>query len=183
VRVCVVSPALDVSVQETTSPRDALIAFRKNRPDLVLLDLVSPNSSGLELLKRLLLGDKKTRILDFSMHAAPIYALHGAQGRGARLREQKRAGRGTAKPLCDEWRMEISTSSRRSPSIAQARYLTNDPFKELTTREIDIMTLLGEGKDLRTIAQQLSVTYKPSPTRALLSRENWASSAPPTYSV
>jgi two-component system, NarL family, invasion response regulator UvrY len=66
---------LDMSVQEATSTGDALIAFRRNRPDLVLLDLNLPNSSGLERLKRLILEDNEARMLVFTMHAAPIYAV------------------------------------------------------------------------------------------------------------
>jgi two-component system, NarL family, invasion response regulator UvrY len=154
------SPALDVSVQEATSPRDALIAFREDRPDLVLLDLVLPNSSGLELLKRLILEDKETRILVFSMHAEPIYALHALKA-GARGYVSKSA---PVEELLTAVRCVADGGQYIEPevalNIAQTRYLINDPFRELTTREIDIMRLLGEGKDLRTIAQQLSVTYK-----------------------
>jgi two-component system, NarL family, invasion response regulator UvrY len=154
------SPALDVSVQEATSPGDALIAFREDRPDLVLLDLVLPNSSGLELLKRLILEDKETRILVFSMHAEPIYALHALKA-GARGYVSKSA---PVEELLTAVRCVADGGQYIEPevalNIAQTRYLINDPFRELTTREIDIMRLLGEGKDLRTIAQQLSVTYK-----------------------
>ena len=50
------------------------IAFRNLRPDVVLLDLNLPNSSGLELLRRLLLEDKAANVLIFSMHAEPLYA-------------------------------------------------------------------------------------------------------------
>jgi two-component system, NarL family, invasion response regulator UvrY len=154
------SPALDVSVQEATSPRDALIAFREDRPDLVLLDLVLPNSSGLELLKRLILEDKETRILVFSMHAEPIYALHALKA-GARGYVSKSA---PVEELLTAVRCVADGGQYIEPevalNIAQTRYLINDPFRELTTREIDIMRLLGEGEDLRTIAQQLSVTYK-----------------------
>src|SRR6516164_11204931 len=59
------SPLPDVYVHEAASTQDALVAFREDRPDLVLLDLNLPNSSGLELLDRLLLEDKKVRVLVF----------------------------------------------------------------------------------------------------------------------
>jgi two-component system, NarL family, invasion response regulator UvrY len=44
--------------------------------------------------------------------------------------------------------------------IALTRYSSNDPFQQLTTREIDIMRLLGEGKDLKAISDLLGVAYK-----------------------
>ena len=70
------SSTLDISVHEATSTQEALAAFRTHRPDLVLLDLNLPNSSGLELLRRLILEDKRAHILVFSMHAEPIYVVH-----------------------------------------------------------------------------------------------------------
>jgi two-component system, NarL family, invasion response regulator UvrY len=154
------SPVPDISVQEATSTRDALIAFRKDRPDLVLLDLNLPNSSGLELLKRLILEDKEARILVFSMHAEPIYAVHALKA-GARGYVSKSA---PVEELLTAVRCVADGGQYIEPEIAfnivQTRHLGNDPFQELTTRETDIMRLLGEGKDLRTIAEQLGVTYK-----------------------
>jgi two-component system, NarL family, invasion response regulator UvrY len=154
------SPVLDISVQEATSLRDALIAFREDRPDLVLLDLNLPNSSGLELLKRLILEDKEARILVFSMHAEPIYAVHALKA-GAKGYVSKSA---PVEELLTAVRCVADGGQYIEPEIAfdivQTRHLSNDPFQELTTREIDIMRLLGEGMDLRAIAEQLGVTYK-----------------------
>jgi two-component system, NarL family, invasion response regulator UvrY len=154
------SPVLDISVQEAMSLRDALIAFREDRPDLVLLDLNLPDSSGLELLKRLILEDKEARILVFSMHAEPIYAVHALKA-GARGYVSKSA---PVEELLTAVRCVADGGQYIEPEIAfnivQTRHLNNDPFQELTTREIDIMRLLGEGMDLRAIAEQLGVTYK-----------------------
>jgi two-component system, NarL family, invasion response regulator UvrY len=44
--------------------------------------------------------------------------------------------------------------------VVLTRYFGNDPLEQLTTREIDIMRLLGEGRDLKAISEQLGVTYK-----------------------
>jgi two-component system, NarL family, invasion response regulator UvrY len=49
------SSTLDISFHEATSIREALVAFRAHQPDVVLLDLNLPNSSGPELLRRLIL--------------------------------------------------------------------------------------------------------------------------------
>jgi two-component system, NarL family, invasion response regulator UvrY len=73
----------DIHIREAASTQDALVAFREDRPDLVLLDLNLPNSSGLELLKRLMLKDKSTRVLVFSMHTEPNYVVDALKA-GAR---------------------------------------------------------------------------------------------------
>ena len=154
------SSTLDISIHEAASTREALVAFRTHQPDLVLLDLNLPNSSGLELLRRLMLEDKKARILVFSMHAEPIYVVHALKA-GARGYVSKSA------PV-DELVTAIKLVANGdryvereiASDIVLTRYFGNDPFQQLTTREIDIMRLLGEGKDLRAISELLGVTYK-----------------------
>jgi DNA-binding NarL/FixJ family response regulator len=154
------SPVLDITVQEAASSRDALIAFREDRPDLVLLDLNLPNASGLGLLKQLVLEDNEARILVFSMHAEPIYAVHALKA-GARGYVSKSA---PVEELLTAVRCVANGGQYIEPELAfnivQTGNLGDDPFQQLTTRELDIMRLLGEGKDFRAIAEQLNVTYK-----------------------
>jgi two-component system, NarL family, invasion response regulator UvrY len=154
------SSVADISVHEATSTQEALVEFRTHRPDLVLLDLNLPNSSGLELLRRLILEDKRARILVFSMHAEPIYVMHALKA-GARGYVSKSA------PV-DELVTAVKLVANGDPYIEReiasdivlTRYFGNDPLQQLTTREIDIMRLLGEGKDLKSISDLLGVTYK-----------------------
>jgi two-component system, NarL family, invasion response regulator UvrY len=154
------SSTFDISVQEATSTQEALVAFRAHRPDLVLLDLNLPNSSGLELLRRLILEDKRARILVFSMHAEPIYVVHALKA-GARGYVSKSAPVDelvTAVKLVANGDRYIEREI--ASDIVLTQYFSNDPFQRLTTREIDIMRLLGEGKDLKAISELLGVTYK-----------------------
>jgi two-component system, NarL family, invasion response regulator UvrY len=154
------SSTLDISVHEATSTQEALVAFRAHRPDLVLLDLNLPNSSGLELLRRLILEDKRAHILVFSMHAEPIYVVHALK-EGARGYVSKSASIDelvTAVKLVASGHRYIEREI--ASDIALTRYSSNDPFQQLTTREIDIMRLLGEGKDLKAISDLLGVAYK-----------------------
>jgi two-component system, NarL family, invasion response regulator UvrY len=154
------SSTLDISVHEATSTQEALAAFRAHRPDLVLLDLNLPNSSGLELLRRLILEDKRAHILVFSMHAEPIYVVHALK-EGARGYVSKSASVDelvTAVKLVANGDRYIEREI--ASDIVLTRYSSNDPFQQLTTREIDIMRLLGEGKDLKAISDLLGVAYK-----------------------
>ena len=124
----------DIDIREAASTQDALVAFREDRPDLVLLDLNLPTSSGLELLKRLILEDKRVRVLVFSMHAEPNYVVEALQA-GARGYVSKSA------PV-----EELMTAIRRVTDGGQyierriasnlIRYIGTDPFQRLTL-EID----------------------------------------------
>ena len=72
------------SIFEAATGQEALALFRKEKPELVLLDLNLSGIGGLELLRRLLAEDEKVRIVVFSMHAEPVYAARalrlGARG-------------------------------------------------------------------------------------------------------
>jgi DNA-binding NarL/FixJ family response regulator len=150
----------DVAVHEAATSANALSAFRSQRPDVVLLDLNLPNSSGLELLRRLLLEDRTANVLIFSMHAEPLYASRalnsGARGyisKGAPAEELVNAIRRVAEGGRYVER-EIAAQMVLMPSAGA------DPLQSLTARETDILRLLGEGQTLAAIAAARGVTYK-----------------------
>jgi DNA-binding NarL/FixJ family response regulator len=124
----------DIDIREAASPQDALVAFREDRPDLVLLDLNLPTSSGLELLKRLILEDKRVRVLVFSMHAEPNYVVEVLQA-GARGYVSKSA---PAEELMTAIRRVTDGGQYIEREIASTltRYIGTNPFQRLTL-EID----------------------------------------------
>ena len=62
-----------MEIAEAAQAQEALTYVRKERPDLVVLDLNLPGLGGLELIKRLLHIDDRSRILVLTMHAEPLY--------------------------------------------------------------------------------------------------------------
>ena len=154
------APLTDVTISEVPTARDALAQFRNIRPDVVLLDLNFPNGSGLEILRRLISEDKGARVLVFTMHAEPLYVARALDA-GARGYVSKSAG---ATELVNAIH-KVAAGGRYveheiAAQLVLARYSGGDPLDQLTTREADIMRLLGEGKTLASIATALGVTYK-----------------------
>jgi two-component system, NarL family, invasion response regulator UvrY len=150
----------DVSILEAGSSQEALDLCRRERPDLTILDLNLTGSSGLELLRRLVQLDKTAKILILSMHSEPIYAARALQA-GARGYISKSAG---ADELVDAVR-QVSKGGRYiereiATELAVGTFSKEDPLDQLTTREIDILRLLGEGKSYAQIAAVLEVSYK-----------------------
>jgi two-component system, NarL family, invasion response regulator UvrY len=150
----------DVSVSEAESSQEALELSRRERPDLIVLDLNLAGSSGLELLRRLVQSDKTVKILILSMHSEPVYAARALQA-GARGYVSKSAG---AEEFLDAVR-QVSKGGHYvereiAAELAVGKLLKKDPLEQLTTREIDILRLLGEGKSYAQIAAALGVAYK-----------------------
>lgn len=150
----------DVALSEASSGAEALSLAGKDPPDLVLLDLNMKGISGLELLRRLLLKDPKARVIVFSMHAESIYAA-----RALRLGAKGYVSKSAA---ADELITAITRVSEGGHYIEQelasqlaiSQFAGEDPLQQLTTREVEILRLLGEGKSLSAIADALGVSYK-----------------------
>jgi two-component system invasion response regulator UvrY len=150
----------EVILFEASSTRDGLALFKSERPDLVLLDLSLSNSSGLELLRRLLLEDRDARILFLSMHTEPIYVARALEA-GARGFVSKTASPGELLAAVQEVAGGGRYVERElAAQLVTSRYGRTDPLQKLTTRELDIARLLAEGQSFSTIAETLGVTYK-----------------------
>ena len=150
----------ELSIIEAAGVREAATLFRKERPDVVLLDLNLPNGSGLDLLRRLLAEDKGARVLVFSMYAEPLYVARALDA-GACGYVSKGAGAGELvaaiqKVAAGGRYVEIEIAAQ----IVVNRYSGEDPLQRLTVREADIMRQLGEGKTMAAIALTYGVTYK-----------------------
>lgn len=165
---------MDVSILEAQSSQEALDLCRYERPDLIVLDLNLTGSSGLDLLRRLLQLDKTAKILVLSMHSEPVYAARALQA-GARGYVSKSAG---AEEIVDAVR-QVGKGGRYiereiAAELAVGKFSKTDPFDQLTTREIDILRLLGEGKSYAQIAAALGVSYKTVANSSSVMREKLA---------
>lgn len=147
-------------ILEAATGPETLASFRNDAPDVVLLDLNLQGVGGLDLLRRLLLEDKKARVIVFSMHAEPIYAARalkiGAKGYVSKSASADELLMAVAKVAEGGHYIEAELAAK----LAIGQYSGEDPLHQLTTREVEILRLLGEGKSLTAIADTLGVSYK-----------------------
>jgi two-component system invasion response regulator UvrY len=168
------APEADVCILEAQSCQEALDLCRRERPDLIVLDLNLTDSSGLELLRRLIQLDKTLNILILSMHSEPVYVARALQA-GARGYVSKSAD-------ADQFVEAVRQVSKGghylereiAAELAIGRFSKKDPLDQLTTREIDILRLLGEGKSYVQIAETIGVSYKTIANSSSIIREKLA---------
>ncbi len=149
-----------VTIREADNGEAALELSRAEAFDLVILDLNLAGIGGLELLRRLLRENSKARVVVFSMHAEPIYAARamrlGAKGyvsKSAAAEELITAVRRVAEG-------GIYVERELATQIAASPINGGDPLQQLTTREMEILRLLGDGRSMSRIADTLGVSYK-----------------------
>jgi two-component system, NarL family, invasion response regulator UvrY len=158
-RLLAAEPA--VAVREAVSGKEALSAFRAQRPDLVVLDLNLPDIGGLEVIARLKLVDPEARILVLSMHDDHIHVTRalraGAAGYVSKtippeeILEAIRRVAGGRTYVEHEIAEELVFSSFRTPP---------HPLEDLSSRDLEILRLLARGRSLAQIADALGIGYK-----------------------
>jgi two-component system, NarL family, invasion response regulator UvrY len=150
----------DPAVLESGDVEHALQIYQREAPDLVVLDLNLGGQGGLEFLRRVLITDPSAKVLIFSMHAEPVYAVRALRA-GARGYVSKSA---PADELIAAVR-KITEGGQYvdrdiAGRIAVSQITGDDPLKQLTIREVEILRLLGQGKSLTAISEALGLAYK-----------------------
>jgi two-component system, NarL family, invasion response regulator UvrY len=150
----------DVEIFEAPGVELGLEVYRKELPALVILDLNLDGPGGLELLRRLLAIDGNAKIIVFSMHHEPIYAVRALRA-GARGYVSKSA---PVEELLEAVRAVSSggqyVDRELASKIATNPVAAEDPLNALSIREIEILRLLGQGKSMTAIADSLGIAYK-----------------------
>ena len=144
-------------MHEAADGREALAVLRRQPIDLVILDLNLPGLGGVELLRRIV-QTGRARVLVFSMHAEPIYV--------ARALEAGAAGYVSKNIAPDELLIAVQRVAAGGryveQEIAQSLAVGGaaPSIGQLTSRELEIMRLLGQGRSLAEIADAVGLGYK-----------------------
>jgi DNA-binding NarL/FixJ family response regulator len=159
--VQIISGEKDLSVCGEAGDADhALQAIARLKPDLVLVDITLPGKSGLELIKELRSRNSKVRILVVSMHDEALYAdrVLRAGGDGYIMKQEDpeeivhaiRDVLGGHIYVSEEVLASTAKASLQRTAKPEAR-----PLDLLTDLELNILELLGWGKNNREMARQL----------------------------
>jgi two-component system, NarL family, response regulator NreC len=151
---------------EAGTARDAIFQARSTKPDVVLLDVVMPDQSGLDVLPQLVHEQPEMKVLVLSMQDDPQYvrAAFAAGASGyvlkeaadtevvAAIREVARGGRYVHPEL---------GARLVSAETEAARRADEDP---LSDREREVLRLLALGHTNQEIAKQLYISVRTAET-------------------
>ena len=144
-------------VAEAGSIAEALEQLTEAKPDLVLLDVRLEGENGLTLLAELRRRESLVRVLLLTSFLDEDY-LREALRLGASGYLLKRAGQGT---LVDGIRAALRGERALDPAAAALLPgLPDDPLRQLTPRELEVLTLLAEGLPNKALAKRLNVGEK-----------------------
>jgi two-component system, NarL family, response regulator NreC len=153
-------------VGEAGSAKDAIFEVRAQKPDVLLLDVVMPGESGIEVLPKLLKESSETKVLVLSMQDDPSYVREAfaAGASGYVLKEaadeevvaavRKIASGGSYVHPALGARMVAAEAAERAAAEA-------DPLSE---REREVLRLLALGHTNQEISKLLFISVRTAET-------------------
>ena len=147
---------------EAGNAKDAIFRARALKPDVLLLDVVMPGESGIDVLPQLLKESPKTKVLVLSMQDDPSYVREafGAGASGYVLKEA--ADEEVVSAI-----REVAAGGRYVHPALGARLVAAEAAERaaaeadpLSDREREILRLLALGHTNQEIAQQLYISVR-----------------------
>jgi DNA-binding NarL/FixJ family response regulator len=142
---------------------EALPGIRNTKPDVVIVDISLAGASGIDLIKDIKAEFEELPVLVVSMHDESLYAERalraGAMGYVMKHEPAKTVRAAIQKVLGGN----MFLSEKMSNSVI-AKFMRGQPdqpkspIATLSDRELEVFRALGQGKGVRQIAEDLSVT-------------------------
>lgn len=146
---------------EAGDAREAYAAYKDHRPDIAIMDIAMPGASGLEAISHIRQWDRDARVLVFTMHAGPAFALKafeaGASGyvtKGSDPKDLLGAVRTVA--VGGRFLSEDIARAIADDRVAGSRHLV----EHLSPRETEILRLIASGRTSEAIADLLHLSQK-----------------------
>ena len=152
------TPSMKV-VAEAESGEEALRAYPKLRPDVIVMDISMPGIGGLEAISRILAREPKARILVLSAHEDAMHARRALKA-GALGYLTKRSA---AEELIKAIRQVAQGKIYLEPSVAQqlaAQQFSAEksPLDMLSEKEFRVFLGVAKGASVAEIAQTMSLS-------------------------
>lgn len=147
-------------VGEASDAAGALNLLEQQECDVLILDITLPDRSGLELLKELNHRFPHLPVLMLSMHSEEEYAVRtlqaGALGYITKSNASRELVRAIRKVATGSRYVGERTAERLALSLGPGG--TTQPHERLSDREYQILSLIGSGKSVRDVAEELTLS-------------------------
>jgi two-component system, NarL family, response regulator NreC len=153
-------------VGEAGNARDAIFRARALKPDVILLDVVMPGTSGIEVLPKLLEESPESRVLVLSMQDDPSYVREafaaGAAGYVLKEAADEEVVAAVREIASGSSYVHPALGARMVAAEAEARAAAEaDPLSE---REREVLRLLALGHTNQEIAKMLYISVRTAET-------------------
>ncbi len=155
-------------VDEAGSGREGLEKAVKLSPDVAVVDISLPDTTGMELARKIRRQTPGTRVMILSMHSKIDYIVEafqaGATGYVVKESAAERLAQGLEAVSKGEFYLDSSISQEVVAKLMQSPVkeakVSDSGYGKLSPREQEIMRLLAEAVPKSDIADQLNISIK-----------------------
>ena len=153
-------PGLRV-IAEASDGAEAYRLYKEVQPDVVVMDLAMPGVGGIEAIRRIRQWDREARILVFTMHENPGFAVQAIRA-GARGYVTKTSPPETlVRAVLDVLAGRIAVSPDIDHQLALGRLAGDTVATDvLTAREFEVLQMLLAERTTQEIAEALHISPK-----------------------
>ena len=147
---------------EAGTAAEAMQLVRAERFDVVVLDISLPGGNGIDLIDTIRRERPEARVLILTVFSEEQYAVRAIRAGAAGFLTKESA----AEKLIEAIRKIASGGRYVTPELAEtlASMLAGEapgrPHERLSDREFEILKMLGSGKTVSQVAQELSLSVK-----------------------
>lgn len=152
---------------ETSNHDDALALLAKKSPDLIVLDvtLADKHLTGVDLIRHIRQQNTEVRVLVLSMHEEKLYAERamraGANGYIMKQESPDKVIAGIRKVLGGEIVLSpVMAQTLLRRCLADENYGREPDVNRLSSREYEVLRLVGEGHSPQQIGEKMSINTK-----------------------
>ena len=149
---------------DASDAAEGLVGIRESKPDVVLVDISLSGTNGIDLIKSIRAEDEDLPVLVVSMHDESLYAERALRA-GAMGYVMKHEPARTVKTAIYKVLGGDMYLSEKMASSVIAKFMRGEPdatpgspIEKLSDRELEVFQMLGLGKGVREIAEQLNIT-------------------------
>ncbi len=154
-------------VGEAENGRQAVALAASLSPDVVVMDIAMPLLNGLEATRQILHASPSTRVLILSAHGDDAYVEQAMALGAAGYLVKQTASNVLAAAISEVCKghpfFSPSISKRRYHHQRKAKAMGEKPRKDaahLTSREVEVLQLIAEGKANKETADELHISIK-----------------------
>jgi len=147
---------------EAANASEAIAAVTSDNWDLVVLDITMPGRSGLDALKEIKALKPQTRVIVLSVHSEDQFAVRVLKAGASGFLNKDSAPEELVKAV----RKVLAGGRYVSASLAEKLAVHLDhpsdqlPHQQLSDREFQVLRMIGSGKTVSEIAEELSLSGK-----------------------